>query len=96
VSYLAPNYEPLIESGQMTLLDTERIKVDPTICPGISVELFPGHTAQLMAVHIESKASGGGSRDPMIERDIAFPSTLPINAYVLRLTYAMLAKTVDR
>src|ERR1700736_6435382 len=56
VSYLSPNYEPLIESGQMTLLDTEAIKADPAICPGISVELFPGHTAQLMAVHIESKS----------------------------------------
>jgi glyoxylase-like metal-dependent hydrolase (beta-lactamase superfamily II) len=59
VSYLAPNYEPLIESGQMTLLDTDRISADPTICPGISVELFPGHTAQLMAVHIEAKSAGG-------------------------------------
>jgi glyoxylase-like metal-dependent hydrolase (beta-lactamase superfamily II) len=59
VSYLAPNYEPLIESGQMTLLDTDRINADPVICPGISVELFPGHTAQLMAVHIESKSGGG-------------------------------------
>jgi len=59
VSYLAPNYEPLIESGQMTLLDTDGIKADPAICPGISVELFPGHTAQLMAVHIESKSAGG-------------------------------------
>jgi len=59
VSYLAPNYEALIESGQMTLLDTEGIKADPVICPGISVELFPGHTAQLMAVHIESKSGGG-------------------------------------
>jgi glyoxylase-like metal-dependent hydrolase (beta-lactamase superfamily II) len=59
VSYLAPNYEPLIESGQMTLLDTDGIRADPAICPGISVELFPGHTAQLMAVHIESKSAGG-------------------------------------
>ncbi len=59
VSYLSPNYEPLIESGQMTLLDTAGIRTNPEICPGISVELFPGHTAQLMAVHIESRASGG-------------------------------------
>jgi glyoxylase-like metal-dependent hydrolase (beta-lactamase superfamily II) len=59
VSYLAPNYEPLIESGQMTLLDNDRIRTNPEICPGISVELFPGHTAQLMAVHIESKTAGG-------------------------------------
>jgi glyoxylase-like metal-dependent hydrolase (beta-lactamase superfamily II) len=62
VSYLSPNYEPLIESGQMTLLDTAGIGADPEICPGISVELFPGHTAQLMAVHIESRASGGAVR----------------------------------
>ncbi|MEI9978739.1 MAG: MBL fold metallo-hydrolase [Edaphobacter sp.] len=59
VSYLAPNYEPLIASGQMTLLDAEGICANPEICPGISVEVFPGHTAQLMAVHIESKALGG-------------------------------------
>ena len=55
VSYLAPNYEPLIQSGQMTLLDADGIRADPRICPGISVELFPGHTAWMMAVHIESR-----------------------------------------
>ena len=54
VSYLSPNYDPLIESGQMTLLTTEGIAKNPEIVPGISVELFPGHTRQLMAVHIES------------------------------------------
>ena len=59
VSYLSPNYDPLIESGKMTLLDTEGIRTKPEICPGISVELFPGHTAQLMAVHIESKTPSG-------------------------------------
>jgi glyoxylase-like metal-dependent hydrolase (beta-lactamase superfamily II) len=53
VSYLAPNYEPLIESGQMTLLDDASIQANPEICPGIWVELFPGHTAQMMGVHIE-------------------------------------------
>jgi glyoxylase-like metal-dependent hydrolase (beta-lactamase superfamily II) len=62
VSYLSPNYEPLIESGQMTLLDTAGIGANPEICPGISVELFPGHTAHLMAVHIESRAPGGASQ----------------------------------
>jgi glyoxylase-like metal-dependent hydrolase (beta-lactamase superfamily II) len=54
VSYLSPNYDPLIASGQMTLLDD-----GGEICPGISVEVFPGHTAQMMAVHIESRAAGG-------------------------------------
>jgi glyoxylase-like metal-dependent hydrolase (beta-lactamase superfamily II) len=59
VSYLSSNYDPLIESGQMTLLDTESIQAELEICPGISVELFPGHTDQLMGVHIESRAHGG-------------------------------------
>jgi glyoxylase-like metal-dependent hydrolase (beta-lactamase superfamily II) len=59
VSYLAPNYEPLIASGQMTLLTTEGIRANPEIVPGVSVELFPGHTAQLMAVHLESRSHGG-------------------------------------
>ncbi len=56
VSYLSPNYDPLIHSGHMTLLDDERVRSDPKICHGISVELFPGHTDHLMAVHIESEA----------------------------------------
>jgi len=50
VSYLSPNYDPLVESGQMTLLDGRNM----AICPGIRAELFPGHTAQLMGIHIES------------------------------------------
>ena len=51
VSYLSPNYDPLIESGQMQLLhgDTE-------ILPGISVKVFPGHTRNLQAVMIHSGA----------------------------------------
>ena len=53
VSYLSPNYDPLIESGQMTLLDDASIRAGGTICEGISVELFPGHTAHIMGVHIE-------------------------------------------
>jgi glyoxylase-like metal-dependent hydrolase (beta-lactamase superfamily II) len=52
VSYLSPNYDPLIESGQMTLLELAGVGATAEICPGISVELFPGHTAQMMAVHI--------------------------------------------
>jgi glyoxylase-like metal-dependent hydrolase (beta-lactamase superfamily II) len=59
VSYLSPNYDPLIESGQMTLLDDAAITANPEVCPGLSVELFPGHTAQLMAIHIESRSHGG-------------------------------------
>lgn len=59
VSYLSANYDPLIASGQMTLLDRERIQRDPEICPGISVESFPGHTASMLGVHIESVTASG-------------------------------------
>jgi glyoxylase-like metal-dependent hydrolase (beta-lactamase superfamily II) len=54
VSYLSPNYDPLIASGQMTLLDDDSIRRDPAIVPGVSVELFPGHTAHMMGVHLRS------------------------------------------
>lgn len=53
VSYISDNYDPLVESGQMTLLDTRPGEMQP-IVPGISVECFPGHTAQLLAIHIDS------------------------------------------
>jgi glyoxylase-like metal-dependent hydrolase (beta-lactamase superfamily II) len=49
VSYMSPNYDPLIESGQMILLNG-----DTGILPGISVKVFPGHTANMQAVTIES------------------------------------------
>jgi glyoxylase-like metal-dependent hydrolase (beta-lactamase superfamily II) len=83
VSYLSPNYEPLIASGQMTLLDTDGIRTNPTICPGISVELFPGHTAQLMAVHIESKSVGGAAEHACYISDL-----IPTSAH-LDLTWVM-------
>jgi glyoxylase-like metal-dependent hydrolase (beta-lactamase superfamily II) len=54
VSYLSPNYDPLIESGRMTLIEGPPPGVEREIVPGISVELFPGHTANLLAVHIRS------------------------------------------
>lgn len=58
VSYLSPNYDPLVESGQMTLLDLAGVGAAAEICPGISVELFPGHTAQMMGVHIQPPGTG--------------------------------------
>jgi len=50
VSYISENYDPLINSGQMKLLDGGE-----TILPGISVESYPGHTRSMMAIHIESE-----------------------------------------
>jgi len=51
VSYFHENYDPLIESGQMRLL-----RGDQEIVPGVSVQVFPGHTRDMQAVIIQ----GGG------------------------------------
>ncbi len=49
ISYISDNYDPLVASGQMTLL-----KGGEEIVPGISVRTFPGHTAHLQAVIVTS------------------------------------------
>ena len=53
VSYISANYDPLVESGQVTLVEGGAGSVTE-IVTGISVEVYPGHTAQLMAVNIDS------------------------------------------
>ena len=50
ISYIPDNYDPLVASGQMTLL-----KGGEEIVPGISVEIFPGHTAHMMGVLVRSQ-----------------------------------------
>lgn len=50
ISFISENYDPLVESGQMTLL-----KGGEEIVPGISVRTFPGHTAHMQAVMVESQ-----------------------------------------
>jgi glyoxylase-like metal-dependent hydrolase (beta-lactamase superfamily II) len=57
ISYMSPNYDPLIESGQMVLLDG-----DTEIVPGISVKIFPGHTANMQAVIVESGGRSNGKK----------------------------------
>ena len=54
VSYISANYDPLVESGQMTLLSDEAIAANPEIVPGVWVEVFAGHTANMLGVHLES------------------------------------------
>jgi len=49
ISYIPDNYDPLVQSGQMTLL-----KGGEEIVPGISVKTFPGHKAHMQAVIVES------------------------------------------
>jgi len=49
VSYISDNYDPLISSGQMQLLNGAA-----EIAPGISVAVYPGHTRNLQAIFIRS------------------------------------------
>ena len=77
VSYIADNYEPLLASGQMTLVDPPPDE-EYEIVPGIALELFPGHTQHLLGVHIES----GGQRASYIS------DLVPTTAH-LDLTWGM-------
>jgi glyoxylase-like metal-dependent hydrolase (beta-lactamase superfamily II) len=49
VSYMTDNYDPLVNSGQMKLLNG-----DAEIVPGISVKVYPGHTRDMQAVIVSS------------------------------------------
>lgn len=49
VSYISDNYDPLIASGKMQLLNGPA-----EIVPGISVAVYPGHTRNLQGVFIRS------------------------------------------
>jgi glyoxylase-like metal-dependent hydrolase (beta-lactamase superfamily II) len=49
VSYLDDNYDPLVESGQMTLVDG-----DHEVAPGVWMRRAPGHNRDMMVVTAES------------------------------------------
>ena len=49
VSYFTENYDPLVESGQMQLLHGNE-----EVAPGISVEVFPGHTRDMQGIFLRS------------------------------------------
>ena len=68
VSYMSPNYDPLLENGQMVLLSG-----DLELLPGISVRVFPGHTANMQAVIVES----GGKKACYISDLIPTSAHLP-------------------
>lgn len=50
VSYRAVNYEPLLESGRLQLLDG-----DAEIAPGVEVRVAPGHNRDMMVVIVRSR-----------------------------------------
>jgi glyoxylase-like metal-dependent hydrolase (beta-lactamase superfamily II) len=55
ISYIPDNYDPLVASGQMTLL-----KGGEEIVPGISVQTFPGHTAYMLGVIVNGTGNNPG------------------------------------
>ncbi len=78
ISYMSPNYDPLIESGQMVLLDG-----DAEIVPGVLVKIFPGHTANMQAVMVESGGPGAEKKTACYISDL-----IPTAAH-LDLTWVM-------
>ncbi len=74
ISYVAENYEPMLASGQMTLIEGNTAQ----ILPGVTVECYPGHTQHCMAVCIESKG----------EHACFISDLIPTTAH-LDLTWAM-------
>jgi len=52
ISYISDNYDPLVASGQMTLLNGGE-----EIVPGISVRTFPGHTAHMQGIVVRGNPS---------------------------------------
>ncbi|MGA9472608.1 MAG: MBL fold metallo-hydrolase [Terriglobales bacterium] len=77
VSYMSPNYDPLVESGQMELIAGDR-----EIVPGVSVKVFPGHTANMQAVIVSSGADGGN-------KTACYISDLIPTSWHLDLTWVM-------
>lgn len=52
VSYMSDNYDPLLASGQLRLVEG-----DVQIAPGIAVRVYPGHTRDLQAVLVSSRGA---------------------------------------
>ncbi len=59
ISFISDNYDPLVRSGQMTLL-----KGGEEIVPGISVKTFPGHTAHMLGIIIAGGHDARHSQNP--------------------------------
>jgi glyoxylase-like metal-dependent hydrolase (beta-lactamase superfamily II) len=69
ISYISDNYDPLVRSGQMHLLDG-----DEEMVLGISVEIFKGHTSHMQGVIIKS----GGQTASYISDLIPTSAHIPV------------------
>jgi glyoxylase-like metal-dependent hydrolase (beta-lactamase superfamily II) len=85
ISYISENYDPLVESGQMTLL-----KGGEEIVPGITVQTFRGHTAKMQGIIVQAlsgaKALSAGDTSHVSQprRDVGHPllSPAPTACYI--------------
>lgn len=82
ISFISENYDPLVESGQMTLL-----KGGEEIVPGISVQIFPGHTAHMMGIIIRGNPRGSQKPHPAAQDATRVghpqdPSSVPTACYI--------------
>jgi glyoxylase-like metal-dependent hydrolase (beta-lactamase superfamily II) len=73
VSYLTDNYDPLVRSGQMRLLQG-----DAEVVPGVSVEVYPGHTRDLQIVTVRAG-----------DKTVCYPSDLIPTTHHLDPTWVM-------
>ncbi|HEV2468895.1 MAG TPA: MBL fold metallo-hydrolase [Candidatus Sulfotelmatobacter sp.] len=79
ISFISDNYDPLVATGQMTLL-----KGGEEIVPGIRVQTFRGHTAHMLGIVVQSP--GATPRGPSTACYIS--DLIPTSAHV-DLTWGM-------
>jgi glyoxylase-like metal-dependent hydrolase (beta-lactamase superfamily II) len=81
ISFIPENYDPLVESGQMTLL-----KGGEEILPGISVETFRGHTAHMQAIIVNggpgSEKAHSGTLAPEGSTACYISDLIPTTAHI--------------
>jgi glyoxylase-like metal-dependent hydrolase (beta-lactamase superfamily II) len=80
ISFLSENYDPLVASGQMTLL-----KGGEEIVPGISVKTLPGHTAHMQAIIIQGPGEPHISQET---RDMGHPTACYISDLIPTTAHA--------
>ena len=77
ISYIPDNYDPLVASGQMTLL-----KGDEEIVPGISVKTFPGHTAHMLGIIVQSHGENPHPSSPTPTTACYISDLIPTTAHI--------------
>lgn len=78
ISFIWENYDPLVETGQMTLL-----KGGEEIVPGISVRTFRGHTAHMQAIVVQgSRSQNPHPSDSHVPTACYISDLMPTSAHI--------------